>query len=262
MCLLAVLSYELYPENDGPRQFSDVAERREHASEVFRQAVEPARQIFEASGHSVELAHRFGFPSDEILLEIDHRVPDLVVMGRWWPRRSRDKRSVGRVVKRVLTHSDIPMLLVLFAADKGSPGQDRKDEGAPVKVLVASNGSPSVERASCLAADILGARPAEVTVLTVLPQEAVPSAPQRARDGWLEAAGGPRAAFENRGKTVGVRERFGSPAEEVAREIQETSPDLVVMGKWQGISRRERWVLGTVFERVIRQAHQPILLAQ
>lgn len=259
--LLSVLSFELYPESFGPSPFSDAPDRRKRAAEAVREAVAPARQIFEESGHTVHLAHRFGFPPDEILLEIGRWAPDLIVMGRWWPRRARDQRSVGRVVKRVLTHSDIPMLLVLFAPNEGAsrPGRDLS---APVKVLVATNGSPSAERASRLAADILGPRPADVIVLAVMGEEGSAAVAQRQSVELHDAVEGPRAAFELRGKSVEVRARFGEPAHEVTREIQASSPDLVVMGRWRGVSRGERWVLGTVFERVIRHAHQPILLAR
>ena len=75
-----------------------------------------------------------------------------------------------------------------------------------------------------------------------------------------------RAEFETLGKRAaehGVALQTevleGHPADQVVRAAERFHADLIVMGR-RGRSTVERWLLGSVSERVLRDAHCPTLV--
>jgi nucleotide-binding universal stress UspA family protein len=61
------------------------------------------------------------------------------------------------------------------------------------------------------------------------------------------------------GLPVGVEVREGRPAEEIVKRAAALRADLLVIGA-HGRSGFEKWVLGSVTERVLRSAHAPVLV--
>jgi nucleotide-binding universal stress UspA family protein len=109
--LLTVLSYSEYPHSLVPDMpLSDEAERAEREVEEVHQLTDQPRRLLEDSGHTVEIAHRFGNPTDEIVAEIEDWRPELVVLGRRGVRGV--ERWIGSVSEHVLHHSKVPVLLV------------------------------------------------------------------------------------------------------------------------------------------------------
>ncbi len=51
----------------------------------------------------------------------------------------------------------------------------------------------------------------------------------------------------------------GHPAEQIIHRAEEDKIDLIVVGR-RGVSRFEKWILGSVSERVLRYAHCPVMV--
>ena len=139
-----------------------------------------------------------------------------------------------------------------------------------MKVLVATDGSEPARRA-CERAVTLLHDDVETRVLTVLSYTAFPYAlfpggelsdeaarVQHAEEAEETNTRDARLIFEKAGFAVSVKGRFGNPADEILAEIDEWSPDLLVMGR-RGVRGLER-IIGSVSEHVVRRANISILL--
>lgn len=110
---------------------------------------------------------------------------------------------------------------------------------------------------------------AALTVLHVVPDTMVPSSelaymgnPMLLEPGLNEAVQSELASFVAPARRAGLHAdgevREGKPAGEIVRAAHELRADLVVMGT-HGRSGFQRWVLGSVAEKVLRQAPCPVL---
>lgn len=142
-----------------------------------------------------------------------------------------------------------------------------------VRVLVPSRGSLPTLRACRACTRLLAPGEADVRLLHVLSPELYPfpydlegelkpSLPEHVQQVTSLVAGSltePRKVFEQAGHTVELAHRYGNAAEEILTEIKDWKPDLVVMGRWWAHAP-ERWVRGSIFERVMRHADVPTLV--
>jgi nucleotide-binding universal stress UspA family protein len=110
---------------------------------------------------------------------------------------------------------------------------------------------------------------AAVTVLHVLPDTVAPASelaymgnPMLVEPGLNEAIQAELASFVAPARRAGLHAdgevREGKPAGEIVRAAQDLRADLIVMGT-HGRSGFQRWVLGSVVEKVLRQAPCPVL---
>jgi nucleotide-binding universal stress UspA family protein len=138
-----------------------------------------------------------------------------------------------------------------------------------VRVLLASDGSEAATRAGRLLADLLPTTTCDVNVLVVLSYSLYPyresDDPEeraqhlRAVDESVQAAAEHvKGPIEEAGHKVTLSRRFGFPPDEIAGEVEEWGPDLVVMGR-RGLHGPARW-LGSVSEHVLHHARVPVLL--
>lgn len=126
-------------------------------------------------------------------------------------------------------------------------------------ILVAFDGSESAHRAFEFALDIAKPLRATISILAVVYPPEPPSAVEMA--GLLESAtghyerafAGLRSAAEAAGVSVTTKIVVGHPAHEIVREATEEKADLIVMGH-RGVSRVERWLMGSVSKRVMTYA--------
>jgi len=135
-------------------------------------------------------------------------------------------------------------------------------------VVIATDGSESVERAVGVALDFADRFDAAVHALYVLDEDEVDSSPERLRDEMRRALrenGGAaivdvqRRANElgaGRGVTAVVRE--GRPADEIVAYARETGADVVALGT-RGRHGENRFLIGSVAERVVRSCPVPVL---
>lgn len=132
------------------------------------------------------------------------------------------------------------------------------------RVLVATDGSDSVERAIDTGLDLADRFAADVHAVTVIDTSEVDSAPEQLRDEYRTAlesqAETALDSFERRAEeppvTTAIRE--GQPAAEIRGYADEIGADLVVAGT-RGRHGEHRQLLGSVAERLVRQSSVPVL---
>lgn len=54
---------------------------------------------------------------------------------------------------------------------------------------------------------------------------------------------------------------IGHPAEQIIHKAETIKADLVILGR-RGMSRFEKWILGSISERVLRYAHCPVMVVR
>ncbi|TFU17737.1 universal stress protein [Thermus tengchongensis] len=128
------------------------------------------------------------------------------------------------------------------------------------RILVGYDGSEPAKKALVAALEVAKAFRGEVLALAVVrPPEFAELGVEL--EGVLEEAKGPLAeAFrfahreaEKRGVTLRTRSQVGHPAETLIRVAEEEGMDLIVLGR-RGLTPVQRWMLGSVSERVLRYA--------
>ncbi len=80
---------------------------------------------------------------------------------------------------------------------------------------------------------------------------------KRATD-YLKKAG---KDLKNKGATVKIEVRIGSPADEIIRVANEINANLIAMST-HGRSGISRWAFGSITDRVLRAATQPIFMVR
>ena len=130
-------------------------------------------------------------------------------------------------------------------------------------VVVATDGSESVQRAVDVALDLAERFDATVHALYVVDASEVESSPESVRDelrGALEddgeAALSTVAERANVDVTTAVRE--GRPAAEITAYAREVDADVVATGT-RGRHGENRFLIGSVAERVVRTCDRPVL---
>ena len=133
-------------------------------------------------------------------------------------------------------------------------------------VLVATDGSESVERAVTVALDLAARFEARVETLYVLDGDELSGSPDRVREDLryaLQETGGEalvearrRAVAHGVEVTTAVRE--GRPADEILAHARESGADVVTTGT-RGRHGEHRLLVGSVAERVVRSCPVPVL---
>ncbi|MFC6719350.1 universal stress protein [Natrialbaceae archaeon GCM10025810] len=130
-------------------------------------------------------------------------------------------------------------------------------------VVVATDGSDSVERAVDVALDLAARFDAEVHALSVIDVSEVDASPEQLRndlraalESQAESALSTVESRADRDLTTAVRE--GRPAQQICEHAREVDADLVVTGT-RGRHGENRLLLGSVAERVVRISPVPVL---
>jgi len=211
-----------------------------------------------------ETAVPYGDAAAEILLEIDLRSADLVVMathgrsgvGRW---------LYGSVADQILRRANVPIVLVPPAATHLWP-TDRR----PV-ILVALDGSTLAEAALAPATALAMSQHAQLVLLRVVPLPSYVSYGEAgayaaddtdayvsgARSDLLTLAQPLRSCVES----VRVRTEVGDPATCIAQAARDEQADMICMAT-HGRSGLTRLVLGSVASGVLGHAQAPVLLVR
>lgn len=132
------------------------------------------------------------------------------------------------------------------------------------RVLVATDGSDSVERAIDTGLDLADRFDADVHAVTVIDTSEVDSAPEQLREEYRTAlesqAETALDSFERRvdGAEISTDIREGRPAAEIRGYADEIDADVIVAGT-RGRHGEHRQLLGSVAERLVRQSSIPVL---
>lgn len=108
--LLTVLSYSAYPHSLMGGRLTNEEQRAEAAEQTAASAQDDARRIFAEAGFDVTVVHRFGFPPNEIIAELNEHAADVLAVGR---HDANDRAGwVGSVSDRLIRRAHVPVLLV------------------------------------------------------------------------------------------------------------------------------------------------------
>ena len=133
------------------------------------------------------------------------------------------------------------------------------------KILVGFDGSPQSERAAQLAFAMARAMDSKVTLFAVArpPEPATSVELEAVLDGAKEHY---EQAFQKLIDGLGENKieieteiAVGHPAEQIIHKAEIMKADLVILGR-RGTSLFEKWILGSVSERVLRYAHCPVMV--
>ena len=137
-------------------------------------------------------------------------------------------------------------------------------------ILIPTDGSAAVDRALTHALNLAEVHDASVHGLFVINSTNFASLPMETswegisdilREDAREALDAISRRAESRRVPVDTAILEGSPSNEIVRYARDSGIDLIVMGT-QGRSGIDRWLIGSVTERVVRTAPIPVLTVQ
>ncbi len=70
-----------------------------------------------------------------------------------------------------------------------------------------------------------------------------------------------RAKAQKMGLELETAVAVGHPAEQIIRRAESDHIELILLGR-RGMSRFEKWILGSISERVLRYAHCPVMVVR
>lgn len=224
-------------------------------------ALETLSKSFEDRDIEVETVFEERDPTDAIRYAALASDVELIVMGSHG-RRGLDRLLLGSVAERTLQDAPVPVVIV------------REDETEAAQkigsILFATDFSEDAERAERVVADWALRLGSEVEIFHAIRETAVLFAPY-AVPGAADFECEIREAASRR--MEGVVERFlkagvsakstiayGFPAEEIIKRAETTGVQLIAMGK-RGYSTLQRFLVGSVAQRVLRHAPCSVLVA-
>ena len=132
-------------------------------------------------------------------------------------------------------------------------------------ILVAYDGSPQAQRATELAFSLAEAMESKLLIFAVIrPPEPAARAELNAilddaREHYEQDLAKLREQARRRGLDLATEIEVGHPAEHIVHRAEHAETALIIMGR-RGISSFQRWMLGSISERVLRYAHCPVMV--
>lgn len=132
-------------------------------------------------------------------------------------------------------------------------------------ILVGYDGSPQAEKAAQLAFSMAKAMDSKVLLFAVArpPEPAtsveVEAVLDDAKEHYEAAFQKLLQAAQTDNVEVETEIAVGHPAEQIIHKAEVMKADLVILGR-RGTSLFEKWILGSVSERVLRYAHCPVMV--
>lgn len=138
-------------------------------------------------------------------------------------------------------------------------------QGAFRSILVGYDGSAQAEKAAAVALSIAEAMDSHVLLFAVArPPEPATSVELHAvlddtKEHYQQGFNQIVAKAKEKGISIETEIAVGHPAEQIIHRAETGKIDLVVLGR-RGTSLFEKWILGSVSERVLRYAHCPVMV--
>lgn len=251
------------PDEQAPADDRYATWQREQVEKVT-QYLDELRSAHASAAGTVETRIRYGNPAEEIITEA--ATHDLIVMS------SHGKGAAGRLVfgsvaDRVMRYGATPTLLV-------RAGEQGVEMARPSRVVVPLDGSDLAEQALPIATRLANMLSVPVHLVRIVDMEEVlktvrnQRAPASESDPYERA----RVATEGAAKEYleGIRDRIQAQGLKAIAEVHGGTPsfellwmvtekDLAVMTS-RGQGGFQRWLVGSVAEKMVRQAKVPVLL--
>jgi nucleotide-binding universal stress UspA family protein len=227
------------------------------------EAAELAKLVAEFAGRGVSISTRMEErdPADAIRAVAREPGVELIVMGSHG-RRGLDRMLLGSVAERTVQGASVPVLIV-----RDSESGARREVRSILFATDFSDDAEHAEREVRKWALRLGA---SVEIFHAIRETAVLFAPYAVAgssdwDGEMKEAAerrieSVRQRFEEAGVRSTTRIVYGLASEEIVQHAEETSVDLIATGT-RGYSPFQRFVLGSVAQRVLRHAPCDVLVA-
>ncbi|MHC5019498.1 MAG: universal stress protein [Planctomycetota bacterium] len=224
----------------------------EDESAEARRHLQRIQGNLEGIGVEVNRHIRAGDPASEILDLAKKLKPDLIAMstrGRSGPARW----VLGSVAERVIRRAKAPVLALNPAALERAPENPAKPFR---KVLVPLDGSERGSLVLGIAGRLARANDASMVLLHVLPAKLDNPEARGEAGELLEIA---KTRVEEDGCTASIAVVSGEPAECIITNAEDEGADLIAMTT-HGHTGLERWMLGSVAEKVLRGSQVPLLI--
>jgi nucleotide-binding universal stress UspA family protein len=219
------------------------------------------------AGYTVSVAVKFGDPAHEIIDFVKDEAIDLIAMATHG-RTGLSRLLFGSVAEQVLRIASVPVMLVRpfeQPAAIRAPGEvlaERLAEGQPVRMVVATDGSPFAQTATVFAGNLARALKTEVTLLAAARDEA---SAIRARDILDEARtllDPPLASLPSGGGLRGGSVLLIGHADEViVRHLTRRPADLLIIGAF-GDRGATRFFVGSTAQRLVQHAPTSVLMVK
>lgn len=224
--------------NDADLTIAFAGEGRD-AAPVLERGLEAAREV----GVEAETAARYGNPADVIIETAVDADADLIVLGS--RTLSLGHQYIGSVSHKVASHAPCDVLLVRVGKDEDEASLERSYE----RIVVATDGSATADRASRKGFDLARALGAAVTLVFV----GHPKTGELVLQDTVATVGD--------GVDVSLRILQGDPADEIDRVAAEEDADLIVVGN-KGMTGAKSFLLGSVPKKVSELAPCDVLIAR
>ncbi|HXE89332.1 MAG TPA: universal stress protein [Terriglobales bacterium] len=135
------------------------------------------------------------------------------------------------------------------------------------KILVGYDGSAQAEKAADTAVAFARALDSKVLILAVArpPEPAlkieVNGVLDDAREHYQQGFARLIEAAKEQGVDLVAEVVVGHPAEQLIHRAEKEKADLIILGR-RGTSMFEKWIIGSISEKVLRYAHCPVLVVR
>jgi nucleotide-binding universal stress UspA family protein len=248
------------------RAFSDelvaagtaVEDRRATAEQRAADATAAIETLVESASVPCLTAVEEGVPDETIVSYADDHDVDLIAMGTHG-RTGLDRVLIGSVAERVVRTSGVPVLTTRSAPDANG-GYDR--------ILIPTDGSEAAGAAVEHGLAIAERFDATVHVLSVVDLDALagaaetgaglPAVIESLEEDCERAVDAVADRCSDRGLDVVTAIVEGSPSRAIDEYVEREGIDLIAMGT-HGRTGIERYLIGSVTERIVRTSDVPVL---
>jgi nucleotide-binding universal stress UspA family protein len=235
----------------------DSAPHLERVKDERTEMVESVCDDLAGTNIAIEDAVRTGIPHQEILQYATKQEIDLIAMGTHG-RTGVERYLLGSVTEKIVRLSDSPVLTVRAKTD-GTVTYPYSD------ILIPTDGSKQAAGAIAVGVDIASNYDARLHALSVVEPIAMGVDFQSANIFELleETAQSAVEGVETKATQLSVSAvetavEYGHPYREIHSYVEENDIDLIVMGT-HGQSGLERYLLGSVTEKIVRTSAIPVL---
>lgn len=228
-------------------------------ADVLLDSLKRGQTLFRDKGIAAELVTKVGNPIEEIVRRTTETAFDLVVIGAV-RKEPRGLFWLSSKAYKIVKEVEPPVLIVAGKV------------GALKRILICSGGKNYIDAAVGLTGGIAQGAGAQLTLLHVLPEPpAIYARLPRMRESadWLLNSQSElgmnlrreKETLEKMGVTAELKLRRGAVLEEILKEVDEGSYELVVTGS--ALSRGlQTYVLGDVSREVVNRASCPVLVVR